>query len=64
MLFLRLNHIGLGERKLLNRTVSGLMFTLLLIGMISTVFDIMPVAAEEIRDFEVHISPEFPTVHD
>ena len=64
MLFLRLNHIELGERKLLKRIVSGIMFTLLLIGMISTVFNIMPVAATEFGGFEVYISPEFPTTHD
>jgi hypothetical protein len=37
MLFLRLNHVGLGERKLLKRIVSGIMLTLLLIGMLTIV---------------------------
>jgi parallel beta-helix repeat protein len=47
MLFLRLNHVGLGERKLLKRTVSGVMLTLLLTSMLTLAlsFNIRPVKA-------------------
>jgi hypothetical protein len=40
MLFLRLNYVGLGERKLLKKTVSGIMLALLLIGVLSLAFNI------------------------
>ena len=45
MLFLRLNNMGLGERKLLRKTVSGMMLTLLSIGMLALAFNIQPVRA-------------------
>jgi len=40
MLFLRLNYVGLGERKLLKKTVSGIMLTLLLMGTLTLAFDV------------------------
>jgi parallel beta-helix repeat protein len=41
-----LNHIGLGERKLFKRIVSGIMLTLLLIGMSTLAFNVQPVRTE------------------
>ena len=45
MLFLRLNYMGLGERKLLRKTVSGIMVTLLLAGMLTLAFNVQPAKA-------------------
>jgi hypothetical protein len=42
MLFLGLNYVRLGERKLLKRTISGIMLTLLLIGVSYTTLNIRP----------------------
>jgi parallel beta-helix repeat protein len=41
----RLNHFRLGERKLLKRTVSGIMLTLLIISMVTLAFNIQPAKA-------------------
>jgi parallel beta-helix repeat protein len=41
----RLNNIGLGERKLLKKTVSGIMLTLLLTSMLTLAFNIQPAKA-------------------
>jgi parallel beta-helix repeat protein len=47
MLFLRLNHRELGERiELFRKTVSGIMLTLLLTGMLTLAFNLQPVKAE------------------
>jgi parallel beta-helix repeat protein len=45
MLFLRLNYVGLGERKLLRKTVSGIMLSLLVISILTSAFNIQPVKA-------------------
>jgi hypothetical protein len=45
MLFLRLNYVGLGERKLLKRIVSGIMLSLLVISTLALAFNIQPVKA-------------------
>jgi parallel beta-helix repeat protein len=45
MLFLRFNPIGLGERKLLKKTVSEIMLTMLIITTLALAFNIEPVKA-------------------
>jgi parallel beta-helix repeat protein len=45
MIFLRLNNVGLGERKLLKKTVSGMMLTLLMLSMLTLAINIQPVKA-------------------
>jgi len=45
MLFLRLNYKELGERKLLMKTVSGIMLTLILVSMLTLAFNVQPVEA-------------------
>jgi hypothetical protein len=45
MIFLRLNYVGLGERKLLKRTVSGIMLTLILLTVTTLVLHIQTIQA-------------------
>jgi parallel beta-helix repeat protein len=40
MLFLRLNYVGLGERKLLKRIISGIMLILLLVSVLTWAFNV------------------------
>jgi parallel beta-helix repeat protein len=48
----------------MKRIISGIMLTLLLISMVGTISNMMPVAVGEMTSFEVYISPESPTTHD
>jgi parallel beta-helix repeat protein len=45
VLFPELNYFRLGERKLLRRVISGIMLTLLLMGMLTLAFNVQPVRA-------------------
>ena len=60
MLFPKLNHIRVGERiELLRKTVSGVMLTLLLIGMLTLAFSIQPVKTEPNSET---VPDDYPTI--
>jgi hypothetical protein len=52
----QLNYLGLGEGRLLKTTVSGMMLTLLLVGMLTLAFSIQQARAEDNLLLEISVS--------